>query len=94
MGGAMRILTAVLTGSLLLAAAGCRHDDRADQERRAEQARQESETLSRKAGRAAYKASKEAGKLAEKAGHELKKDAHELRQGWKEAQRESKAKDR
>jgi len=44
-----------------------------------------------KAGEVAHDLSKEAGKAAKAAGKEVGKEAHELREGWKEAQREDRA---
>ncbi|MBS1873956.1 MAG: hypothetical protein JSU00_12145 [Acidobacteria bacterium] len=88
----MRIITAVSVGCLAFGLIGCGNHEKRQQEEMARKAMEDS--IARKAGRAAYQASREAGKLAEKAGREIKKDAKEMQKGWKDAERESKAKGR
>jgi type IV secretory pathway TrbL component len=45
-----------------------------------------------KVGEMTHEVTKDAGKAAKAAGRELGKEAHEMREGWKEAQRNDKAK--
>lgn len=51
-------------------------------------------SIANKMGRAAYHLSQETKKAASKAAHELNKAGKEAHQGWNEAKRESKAKEK
>lgn len=82
----MRIWTAsLITLGLLLG--GCSRADRASRS-------SDNHSIANKMGRAAYHLSQETKKAASKAAHELNKAGKEAHQGWNEAKRESKAKEK
>ena len=59
-----------------------------------EQFRKDTESAARKAGHAAYEIKQETKEAAKKAGEELKKAGEQAREGWNDAKRQAKDKDK
>ena len=74
----MRVALVVCT---LVLCASCARDEYGDKK-----------SAAREAGKATYKVTHEAEKVAKKAGEKIKEATREVHQGWKEAQRQEKAK--
>ena len=76
---------ALFAAALGLAACGTSNETRVDHSA-------DADTPAGKVGKAAHGIAKETGKVAREAGRELKKAAGQAHEGWKEADREDKAK--
>jgi hypothetical protein len=81
-------LAGILPLAAVLLLAGCgRHESTS-------QRRDEANTPAGKVGQAAHTVAKGTGKVLKEAGKEIGKAAHQAKEGWNEAAREDKAKNR